>query len=65
VKNSKVNFQATPQLMSHVNDVKFIGIEAILDTPNSSGTSNQMVSIPVGAFMHVKLKAHLQTEIVY
>ncbi|MEI8194008.1 MAG: hypothetical protein WCG64_09090 [Flavobacteriia bacterium] len=65
VKNSKVNFQATPQLMNHVNDVKFIGIEAILDTPNSSGTSNQMVSIPVGAFMHVKLKAHLQTEIVY
>jgi hypothetical protein len=65
VKHSKINFQSTPQLMEHMNEVKFIGVEAILDTPNALGTSNQMISIPVGAFIHVKLKAHLQTEIVY
>jgi hypothetical protein len=51
--------------MQHINELKFLRVEAVLDTPVASGASNQVVAVPVGAFMQVKVKAALKTEIVY
>jgi hypothetical protein len=65
VKNSTVRFHVSEYLMKHINELKFLRVEAILDTPVASGALNQVVAIPVGAFMQVKVKAALKTEIVY
>lgn len=65
VKNSSVKFYLSKPLMEQINQVKYIRVEGILDTPNPSGSANQQVSIPMGAFLHVRLKAKLQTQIVY
>jgi len=65
VKNSSVKFYLSKTLMEQINQVKYIRVEGILDTPNPSGSANQQVSIPMGAFLHVRLKAKLQTQIVY
>ena len=65
VKKSSIKFPLNSQLMANINDVKFVRIEAILDTPNPAGTSNQIVAIPIGAFIHVKMKAKLDTQIIY
>lgn len=65
VKNSSVKFYLSESLMNQLNDVKYIRVEGILDTPNPQGTATQQVSIPVGAFLHIRLKAKLQTQIVY
>jgi hypothetical protein len=65
VKNSSVKFYVSKTLMEQINQVKYIRVEGILDTPNPSGSANQQVSIPMGAFLHVRLKAKLQTQIVY
>lgn len=65
VKNSTINFNITPLLITELNRVKYIKIEAILDTPDNSGSANQMVSIPYGAFLHVRLKALLKTQMMY
>ena len=65
VKNSSVKFYLSELLMNQLNDVKYIRVEGILDTPNPQGTATQQVSIPVGAFLHIRLKAKLQTQIVY
>ena len=64
-KHSSIKFYLSDVLMTQFNQVRHIRIEAILDTPNAAGTMNQVVSMPVGAFMHVKLKAKLNTQIVY
>jgi len=65
VKNSTVRFYLSEYLMQHIHELKFLRVEAVLDTPVASGASNQVVAIPVGAFMQVKVKAALKTEIVY
>jgi len=65
VKNSTTRFYLSEYLMKNINELKFLRVEAILDTPVASGASNQVVAIPVGAFMQVKVKAALKTEIVY
>jgi hypothetical protein len=65
VKKSSIHFPLNAVLLDKINDVKFVKVEAILDTPNASGSANQMVSIPVGAFLHVNMKAKLDTKIVY
>ena len=65
VKNSSVKFYLSETLMEQINQVKYIRVEGILDTPNPTGSANQQVSIPMGAFLHVRLKAKIQTQIVY
>jgi hypothetical protein len=65
VKNSTVRFVLSEDLLAQLNEVKYLRVEAVLDTPTPSGAANQVVPIPVGAFMHVKLKAQLKTKIVY
>lgn len=65
VKHSTVRFVLSEKLLAQLNEVKYLRVEAILDTPTPSGAANQVVSIPVGAFMHVKLKAQIKTKIVY
>ena len=65
VKNSSIKFPLSTLLMEQINLVKYIRVEGVLDTPNPLGTANQLVSVPVGAFLHVKLKAKLQTQIVF
>jgi len=65
VKNSSVKFYISETLMEQINQVKYIRVEGILDTPNPTGSANQQVSIPMGAFLHVRLKAKIQTQIVY
>lgn len=65
VKNSSVRFYLSEYLMQHIHELKYLRVEAVLDTPVASGASNQVVAIPVGAFMQVKVKAALKTEIVY
>lgn len=64
-KHSSIKFYLSDVLMTQFNQVRHIRVEAVLDTPNAAGTMNQVVSMPVGAFMHVKLKAKLNTQIVY
>jgi len=65
IKNSSVKFYVSETLMEQINQVKYIRVEGILDTPNPTGSANQQVSIPMGAFLHVRLKAKIQTQIVY
>lgn len=65
VKNSTIDFQITPILLEKLNEVSQIKIEAILDTPDANNTNNIMVSVPYNAFIKVKLKAHLNTRIIY
>jgi hypothetical protein len=62
-KESKVMFELDESIVNDLSQVKKIAVQAVFNTPNESGTSVEPVSIPIGAFLAVKLnvKFNLKT----
>ena len=54
---SQVEFVLPEDLVDRLQDVKFIAVESVFNTPNASASGNQMVNIPANAFLGIKLKA--------
>lgn len=63
--NSEVNFVLSEAMLNDLALVKKIAVQAEFNTPDPSSSSNQQVSIPVGAFLGVKLKAKLNFKAIY
>ena len=63
--NSEVNFVLSEAILNDLALVKKIAVQAEFNTPDPSSSSNQQVSIPVGAFLGVKLKAKLNFKAIY
>ena len=63
-KNSTVEFVLTDAILKDINKIKKVMVEARFDTPNPSTGLSEMQSIPLGAFLAVKLNAKLNTKII-
>jgi hypothetical protein len=63
-KNSTVDFVLTDAILKDINKIKKVMVEARFDTPNPSTGLSEMQSIPLGAFLAVKLNAKLNTKII-
>ena len=50
--------------LKDINKIKKVMVEARFDTPNPSTGLSEMQSIPLGAFLAVKLNAKLNTKII-
>ncbi len=57
--SSEVNFILTEAMLNDLEKVKNVAIESQFNTPDPTTSANTQVSIPVGAFLAVKLKAKL------
>lgn len=62
VCDSEIHFVLSEEAVAVVNDVKKIVVESSFNSPNSVSNLNEQVSIPVGAFLAVKLKTKFVTE---
>lgn len=62
VCDSEIHFVIPEGLIAVINDVKKIIVETNFNTPNSITNLNEQVSIPVGAFLGIKLKSKFITE---
>jgi hypothetical protein len=60
---SQVEFNLNETIVKDLSLVKNIAVQAVFNTPNESGSAVETVSIPVGAFLSVKLhvKFNLKT----
>jgi hypothetical protein len=63
-KKSKVDFVLSDAILKDINKIKKVMVEARFDTPNSSTGLSEMQSIPLGAFLAVKLNVKLNTKII-
>ncbi|MBU3660988.1 MAG: hypothetical protein FGM14_14020 [Flavobacteriales bacterium] len=63
-KNSNLDFVLTDAVLKDINKIKKVIVEARFDTPNPSTGLSEMQSIPLGAFLAVKLNAKLNTKII-
>jgi hypothetical protein len=64
-KKSQVEFIMSSELVSDINKIKFVAVEARFDTPNPISGMNESQTIPFGAFLAVKLNVKLNGTIVY
>jgi hypothetical protein len=64
-KKSQVEFLLPSELVSDLNRIKFVAVEARFDTPNPISGLNESQTIPYGAFLAVKLNVKLNGTIVY
>lgn len=64
-KKSQVEFLLPSELVSDINKIKFVVVEARFDTPNPLTGFNESQTIPYGAFLAVKLNVKLNGTIVY
>jgi hypothetical protein len=64
-KKSQVEFLLPSELVSDLNRIKFVAVEARFDTPNPISGSNESQAIPYGAFLAVKLNVKLNGTIIY
>jgi len=62
VCDSEIHFVLPEEAVSVVNDVRKIIVESSFNSPNAASNLNEQVSIPVGAFLAVKLKTKFVTE---
>ncbi len=62
VANSTIQFVLSEDVLDDVDKVKSLIIESGFNTFNTNTNSQEQVSIPVGAFLHVKLKAKFVSE---
>lgn len=65
VSNSELRFLIDESVLQDINDVRKISIEAKFASKNPVTSLNEPMSIPVGAFLAVKLKAKLKTEMKF
>ena len=63
-KKSDVLFVLTDTILKDINKIKKVMVEARFDTPNPSTGLSEMQSIPLGAFLAVKLNVKLNTKII-
>jgi hypothetical protein len=64
-KKSSVQFVLPEALVSDLNKIKFVLVEARFDTPNYQTGINEQQSIPFGAYLAVKLNLKLNGTIIY
>jgi hypothetical protein len=64
-KSSFVDFVLNEEIVKNLNNTKKIIVEAKFNTPNPISGQNEVQSIPLGAFLAVKLKLKLNAEIIY
>jgi hypothetical protein len=62
--NSEVSFILTEAMILDLDLIKKVAVQVELNTPNPSSGLNEMMSIPAGAFMAVKLKARFKLRAV-
>lgn len=62
VCDSEIHFVLPEEAVAVVNNVKKIIVESKFNSPNSVSNLNEQVSIPVGAFLGVKVKTKFVTE---
>lgn len=63
-KNSEVEFVLTEAIVANLDVIKKVIVETQFNTPDASGAFNQQVSIPVGAFLAVKLKTKFNLKTI-
>ncbi len=63
-KESQVKFELNETMVNDLSLVKNIAVQAVFNTPNESGSSVEPVSIPVGAFLAVKLNVKFNLKTV-
>jgi len=63
-KKSKVEFVLNDEVLKDINKIKKVMVEARFDTPNPITGLSEMQSIPLGAFLAVKLNVKLNTKII-
>jgi len=63
-KKSKVDFVLSDDVLKDINKIKKVVVEARFDTPNPSSGASEIQSIPLGAFLAVKLNVKLNTKII-
>ena len=64
-KSSLLEFVLTEDIVKDIDNIKKIIVQAKFDTPNPLTGQNEVQSIPFGAFLAVKLRLKLNTEIIY
>lgn len=65
VSNTELRFLIDESVLLDINSVRKITIEAKFGSENPVTSLNEPMSIPVGAFLAVKLKAKLKTEMKF
>ncbi len=65
VADSELKFYLSEEGFSKINDVKRVIVEARFATENPVTNANEPMQIPVGAFLAVKLRAKLTTEMKF
>ena len=63
-QESKVMFQLNESIVNDLSEVKKIAVQAVFNTPNEFGTSIEPVSIPIGAFLAIKLNAKFNLKTI-
>ena len=64
-KSSSLDFVLSEDIVKNLDNIKKIVVQAKFDTPSPSSGINEVQSIPFGAFLAVKLRLKLNTEIIY
>ncbi|MFT5858512.1 MAG: hypothetical protein ACI865_000600 [Flavobacteriaceae bacterium] len=62
VANSNVRFVLSDAMIADVENIKFVIIESQFNSMNPITSLNELMSIPVGAFLSVKLRTRFTTE---
>jgi len=62
--NSEVSFVLTEAMILDLDLIKKVAVQVELNTPNPSSGLNEMMNIPAGAFMAVKLKVRFKLRAV-
>ena len=63
-KTSIIEFPFSEEVVSSLDLIKFVSVQAAFDTPDPATQTNQMVGIPAGAYLGVKLKAKFNLKTV-
>ena len=62
--SSEVSFVLTSAMIFDLDLIKKIAVQVKLDTPNPQSGFNEIMNIPAGAFMSVKMKARFKLRAV-
>ncbi len=63
--SSEVHFVLTSAMIHDLEKITNVSIKATFNTPDPGTSSNTQASVPVGAFLAVKLKAKLNFQAIY
>jgi hypothetical protein len=63
-KNSEVVFLLSKEMLVDLPAIRRVAVEAVFDTPDSSGTANVPAAIPAGAFLAVRLKTKFRIKAI-